>query len=71
MAESSYLGDMLTTLFERRRKPTKTNLRRSMQDMCLSLLAEEGEVSGIHLAKSALDKYATLDEHQKLDFFSS
>ncbi|SDE64123.1 malonyl-CoA decarboxylase [Ruegeria marina] len=37
--------------------------------MCLALLDAEGEVSGIHLAKAILERYAKLSAGEKLTFF--
>ncbi|MEO9825599.1 MAG: malonyl-CoA decarboxylase [Paracoccaceae bacterium] len=65
MVQTSFLGDMLNTLIERRRiKDT-----RPVEQMCEALLAAEGEVSGMTLAKAILDHYAGLDDAGKLGFF--
>lgn len=65
MAQTSFLGDILSTLIERRRvKDT-----RPIEQMCEALLASEGEVSGMTLAKAILDRYATLGPDEKLAFF--
>ncbi|MEL7105007.1 MAG: malonyl-CoA decarboxylase [Pseudomonadota bacterium] len=69
MAERSFLGDMLTTLFERRRVEAPTSDDRSIEAMCLALLDAEGEVSGITLAQSIVDRYAQMDAAEKLAFF--
>ncbi len=70
MVQRSFLGDMLTTLFERRRGASTTEDERSLADMCLALLDAEGEVSGIYLAKAILDRYVQLNNDEKLAFFA-
>ena len=69
MSERSFLGDMLTTLFERRRSNASANDDRSIEEMCHSLLDAEGEVSGITLARAILDRYAEMSDAQKTSFF--
>ncbi|MCB1407434.1 MAG: malonyl-CoA decarboxylase family protein, partial [Rhodobacteraceae bacterium] len=69
MAQRSFLGDLLTTIFERRRQTALADDKRSIEDMCLALLDAEGEVSGITLAQAILDRYATLSAAKKRAFF--
>ncbi len=69
MADRSFLGDMLTTLFERRRLAASTNDARSIEEMCASLLDATGEVSGITLAQNILDRYARFSDDEKMAFF--
>ncbi|MEM9475178.1 MAG: malonyl-CoA decarboxylase [Pseudomonadota bacterium] len=69
MVRRSYLGDMLQTLFERRSTGPSATDDRSIDDMCLSLLDVQGEVSGIALAQSILDRYAAMDTAQQRAFF--
>lgn len=69
MVARSYLGDMLQTLFDRRRLRTDGGDSRSIEDTCLSLLAAEGEVSGITLAQTILDRYATMSSDERHGFF--
>lgn len=69
MADRSFLGDMLTTIFERRRTPPASGDDRTLTGMCLALLDAEGEVSGLTLAQSILERYAGSDEAEKLAFF--
>ena len=69
MVQRSFLGDMLTTLFERRSTPAGQGDPRSLEDMCLALLDAEGEVSGITLAQAILDRYAALDADEKRAFY--
>ena len=67
--QTSFLGDMLTTLFERRRPSSNGADARSIEQMCNALLAAEGEVSGPALAKAILTKYAGLSNDERLGFF--
>ena len=69
MAQRSFLGDMLTTIFERSRQTARANDDPSIEDMCLALLDAGGELSGINLAQAILDRYATLAEAEKRAFF--
>lgn len=69
MVQTSFLGDMLTTLFERRRPSSNGADARSIEQMCNALLAAEGEVSGPALAKAILTKYAGLSNDERLGFF--
>lgn len=69
MVARSYLGDMLQTLFERRRARVVTSDTRSIKDLCLSLLDAEGEVSGIALAQTILDRYSEMPRNERTDFF--
>ncbi|WP_299376390.1 malonyl-CoA decarboxylase [uncultured Tateyamaria sp.] len=70
MTQLSFLGDMLTTLFERRAPTAPAGDTRSLDDMCLALLDAGGEVSGIALAQSILDRYAALTPAEKRTFFT-
>lgn len=69
MNQRSFLGDMLTTLFERRIPGRKVKDQRNLEEMCTALLDAEGEVSGIHLAQAILERYATLSTSEKQKFF--
>ncbi|MCF3592830.1 malonyl-CoA decarboxylase [Rhodobacteraceae bacterium LMO-12] len=69
MVQNTMLGDMLASLFERRRASGTTNDPRPIEKMCQTLLTSEGEVFGIHLAKAILTRYAELDQDAKLAFF--
>ncbi|MCT8161751.1 malonyl-CoA decarboxylase [Pseudoruegeria sp. SHC-113] len=70
MVQRSFLGDMLTTLFERRRSPAKGGDARSVEAMCRALLDTEGEVAGPTLAQSVLDRYAQMSREEKAAFFA-
>lgn len=70
MSQRSFLGDMLTTLVERRLtwRPGAKD-QRSLAELAAALLDAEGEVSGIHIAQTILDRYADLGSEDKLAFF--
>lgn len=67
----SVLADMLSTVFERRYRgasePDRQN--RSIEALCRDLLGSCGEVSGMALARLILDRYADMDDAEKLAFF--
>ena len=69
MSQRSFLGDMLNTLFERRRSQSRVSDDRSIEEMCLSLLDAEGEVSGITLAQAIVDRYARMSDPDRMTFF--
>ncbi|TNF21093.1 MAG: decarboxylase [Rhodobacteraceae bacterium] len=69
MSQRSFLGDMLTTIFERRLTRPFARDKRSLEEMCRALLDAGGEVSGIHLAQAILDRYAGLDAPARRAFF--
>lgn len=69
MSQRSFLGDMLTTIFERRQAKPVARDKRSLHDMCLALLDAEGEVAGIRLAQAILDRYAGLTAEERHAFF--
>jgi len=67
----SFFGDLLSTVFERgysRAKPDQTDAR-SVIEMATDLLGSHGEVSGIALARSILDRYARMETEDKCEFF--
>ncbi|SLN50401.1 Malonyl-CoA decarboxylase (MCD) [Pseudoruegeria aquimaris] len=70
MSQRSFLGDMLTTLFERRRRGAGTADARSIEEMCRALLDTEGEVAGPSLAQAILDRYTGLDVEGRAAFFA-
>ncbi|MGI9368635.1 MAG: malonyl-CoA decarboxylase domain-containing protein [Ruegeria sp.] len=69
MVQRSFLADMLTTLFERSPTLFAGKDKRTLEEMCLALLDAEGEVSGLRLAQSILDRYAGLNRDEKHTFF--
>jgi len=69
MADRRFFGDVLTTLFERRRTAPTTHDDRSIEDLCRALLNVEGEVVGVAIAQAILDRYASWDIPEKRAFF--
>lgn len=67
----SVLADLLSTVFERRyRGPSEPDRHnRSIETLCHDLLGSSGEVSGMVLARLILDRYAGMEEADKLAFF--
>lgn len=69
MQRTRFLPDILTTLFDRKRTTGRDNDPRDTAELCLALLSEEGEVSGLKLAETFLARYRAFDDDQKLSFF--
>ena len=70
MSTANALGDLLSTLLLRRPFQRDGSKEGSISKLCLSLLSEVTEVSGLQLAGVILEKYHELDEKGRLDFFS-
>ena len=70
MSTANALGDLLSTLLLRRPFQRGGSKEGSISKLCLSLLSEVTEVSGLKLAGVILEKYHDLDEKGRLDFFS-
>ncbi|WP_170439456.1 malonyl-CoA decarboxylase [Ruegeria arenilitoris] len=70
MQRNWFLGDLLDQLFDRPGKKRGKDDKRSISELCEALLSAEGEVSGFALASTILDRYQTLDDPEKLDFFA-
>lgn len=70
MPANTTLGDMLTTIFDRRPFSRKVEDPRPLVGLCHALLAETAEVSGLQLATAILQKYKELDNEQKIGFFT-
>ncbi len=69
MVRNAFLGDMLSTLFERRTGASLVGSKRSVKDMCTDLMTDMGEVSGIALATEILGRYSEMSRKEKLEFF--
>lgn len=69
MKQHNFLGNILATLFERRRPGSRSSADRSIEDMCHALLSTEGEVSGVALAQAIIDYYGRMSGAEKLSFF--
>ena len=61
MPANNTLGEMLTTIFDRRPFGRKVKDERPLESLCRALLAEKAEVSGLQLASAILEKYKALD----------
>ena len=70
MSTANALGELLSTLLLRRPFQRGGSKEGSISKLCLSLLSEVTEVSGLQLAGVILEKYHELDEKGRLDFFS-
>lgn len=66
------LADLLSTVFERRyRAAARPDWdSRDMATLCADLLGEQGEVSGLALARLILDRFAAMDDDGKAAFFT-
>ena len=69
MPTSNPLGEMLSTLFDRRPFVRKVEDSRPINELCRKLLSEETEVFSRQLATTALAKYRELGHDEKVEFF--
>ncbi len=69
MQRNWFLGDLLNQLLDRPDKRRGKDDKRSISELCEALLSAEGEVSGFTLASTILERYHTLNDAEKLDFF--
>ena len=67
----SFFGELVSTIFERRYQKVllKQVDARTTADLAETLLGRIGEVSGVTLARSILDRYADMNTDEKLAFF--
>ncbi|SFU08469.1 malonyl-CoA decarboxylase [Sedimentitalea nanhaiensis] len=67
----SFLADLLSTVFERRYRGASEPdpAGRTIKELSNDLLGSSGEVSGMALARHILDRYAGMDDSEKLAFF--
>lgn len=65
------LADMLSTVFDRRYTPWRVGKadNRPVPELAADLLGAKGEASGAALARAILDRYAGMDDTEKLAFF--
>ncbi len=63
------LGDLLTTLFERRRGGEVLTSGKPLPELCRALLSGQGEVSGMKRAAEVLLRYRRADVAEKTAFF--
>ncbi len=65
MARTNYLTDLLSSIFERTPTANGDTDSRSIEDLTRALVADEGEVSTLRLARSILRRYAELSFDEK------
>ena len=70
MARTRFLGDFLSSLYGRARWPLSGGDRRPVEELCHGLLASTGEVAGLRLSSAILSRYQTMDDAEKLAFFT-
>lgn len=70
MSAATTLGELLSTVFERRVFSRKTNDTRPMPEICDALLSDVTEVSGLQLATAILAKYSAADTAGRIAFFT-
>ena len=68
----SFFSGILTSLFERAPmlRGAMTDDDKPIEVLCKDLLSSRGEVSGMSLAQSILDRYAGFDDEQKMGLFT-
>jgi malonyl-CoA decarboxylase len=69
MRAGSFLGDLIATLLERTSRLEGAAGDRSLNDLCGELLAGNGEVTGMRIARSILARYRETNEAGKTGFF--
>ena len=70
MTRSSFLADLLSSIFERRDGRSASDDKRSVEELCAALLSERGEASGTRIAASILARYEGMTEAEKRGFFT-
>ncbi|MEX3008558.1 malonyl-CoA decarboxylase [Hoeflea sp. TYP-13] len=70
MNRSRFLSDILSTIFERRYSVSAAIDKRPIDEVCRSLLTGAGEVSGLKLARTVLDRFSQMTKEEKQQFFS-
>jgi len=69
MGRTWVFGDLISHLFDRGTPMRGQDDTRSLTDLCDALLSQEGKVSGLKLAATALERYTTLDRDGRHAFF--
>ena len=69
MLATATLGDLLSTLLDRRPFGRKFEDGRDIKEICLALLTETDESSSRQLADTILNRYRVLDRDRKIAFF--
>ncbi|MGP3698455.1 malonyl-CoA decarboxylase [Rhodobacter sp. NSM] len=66
----SILSDILTTILDRSaRRAAAADDSRSLEELTTDLLSARGEVSGMTTAAQILDRYAAMDDAERIGFF--
>lgn len=71
MTRSSFLTDILSSIFERGGNRLAERDDRPIEALCAALLSGEGEASGTRIAAALLDRYGELDAAGKHAFFET
>jgi len=69
MSRTSFLQDLLATIFERGAPRPVSDDNRTMEELCAALISERGEASGTRIAAAILDRYEKSTPEEKSDFF--
>jgi malonyl-CoA decarboxylase len=69
MSRTSFLQDLLATIFERGTPRPVSDDHRSMEELCDALISERGEASGTRIAAAILDRYEKSSPEEKAEFF--
>lgn len=69
MSRTSFLQDMLFSVFDRQEAGEPLRDGRSISSLCESLLTERGEVSGNRLSLAILESFEKADEEARREFF--
>lgn len=69
MRSSGFFTDLIATLFERTSWLEAPASERPLRDMCNELLAGNGEVTGMRIARTILSRYRSMSEPDKIAFF--
>jgi len=70
MTRTGYLGELLSQLVERRFVPLRGTSSKPIDEMCADLLAGEGEVTTMRLAREILAAYGRMDMDARRAFFA-
>ena len=69
MARTSFLQDILSSLFEKGAYRALVEDRRPIEELCTALVSERGEISGSRIAAAILERYERLDRDGRKAFF--
>jgi malonyl-CoA decarboxylase len=69
MSRTSFLQDLLATIFERTAPRFISDDRRPLEELAAALISERGEASGTRLAAAILDHYEKSSAGEKAEFF--